>query len=442
MKPNLRLLCWVALVTLSPVAVHTQNAAGPVEITLEDAVARGLARSHRVDEMSARRDAALALQQQALASRHPLVTASGGYTRTNHVDAFGLPSQDNQLRIIYPDIPDNFRTRLDAQWTAYTGGRLEALGQAARLDALASEDDINALQSDLELEITRAFWALVVADESQTVVDDSLARVGEHLRDVRNQLDAGLVPPNDVLTTEAREARQRMLSIQAHTHRDVAEAELARLVALAPGTRIHPVASLTPQTVNADVDALIAQAQAERADRQALAHRVSAADARREAAVAAGRPTIAIGGGVDYANPNPRIFPRRDEWATSWDASVSVNWTVLDGGRTKAGIAQAEASKRALEARAREMDDVLGLEIRQRLAELESSRAAITAAASAVQAATEARRVVENRFSAGVATNTDVLDAQGALLQANLDRTQALANARMAEARLHRALGQ
>ena len=82
------------------------------------------------------------------------------------------------------------------------------------------------------------------------------------------------------------------------------------------------------------------------------------------------------------------------------------------------------------------------MEIRQRLSEAQSSRAAIDAAGDAVRSATEARRVVGERFTAGVATSTDVLDAQVALLQAELDRTQAIANARLARARLERALGQ
>ena len=45
------------------------------------------------------------------------------------------------------------------------------------------------------------------------------------------------------------------------------------------------------------------------------------------------------------------------------------------------------------------------------------------------------------RFNVGVATSTEVLDAQVALLQAELDRTRALASLRLAEARLDRALG-
>ena len=58
-----------------------------------------------------------------------------------------------------------------------------------------------------------------------------------------------------------------------------------------------------------------------------------------------------------------------------------------------------------------------------------------------MRAAVEARRVVGERFNAGVATSTDVLDAQTAVLQAELGRTRAVANARLTLARLDRAVG-
>src|SRR5207302_8627480 len=147
------------------------------------------------------------------------------------------------------------------------------------------------------------------------------------------------------------------------------------------------------------------------------------------------------GGGFDYARPNPRIFPREAAWLESWDASVNLSWTLFDGGKTRAEIAEASAMKRAAEERLADFDAALAVEVRQRMSEVESSRAAIAAAADAVRSAGEARRVVSDRFTAGVATSTDVLDAQVALLQAELDRTQTIANARLAEARLARALG-
>ena len=79
--------------------------------------------------------------------------------------------------------------------------------------------------------------------------------------------------------------------------------------------------------------------------------------------------------------------------------------------------------------------------MRQRLAEVKSAFSAIEAAVVGVGAATEARRVIAERFSAGVATNTDVLNAQAVLLQAELDVTRARANAELASARFNRALG-
>jgi outer membrane protein TolC len=168
---------------------------------------------------------------------------------------------------------------------------------------------------------------------------------------------------------------------------------------------------------------------------------VAGAGERREASRANRRPTVAVGGGVDYARPNPRIFPRSREWNESWDASVQFNWTFWDAGRTGAAVAEAGAAERAAESRLREFDRLLALEVRQRQLDLASAAAAIAAATDGVRSAAEARRVVGDRFAAGVATSTEVLDAHVALLQAELDRTEAIAAARLAEARLARALG-
>ena len=143
------------------------------------------------------------------------MSAQAGYTRTNHVDPFGIRVGSNQLRIIYPDVPDNYRTRLDVQWPIYTGGRLDALERAARIEATASADELAAARGDLTLEITRASGRWSPRPKRCASCEESVTRVDAHLRDVRNQLAAGLVPPNDVLTVEAQESRQRMLAVQA-----------------------------------------------------------------------------------------------------------------------------------------------------------------------------------------------------------------------------------
>ena len=169
--------------------------------------------------------------------------------------------------------------------------------------------------------------------------------------------------------------------------------------------------------------------------------RIAAAEEQVAAAEGSRRPSVAITGGFDYARPNPHIFPRTDRWDESWDAGVSATWAFWDGGRARAEAAQARTLVDAARQRLAEFDSVVALDIRQRLLDIDSGRAALAAADDAVRAATEARRVVAERYRAGVAIQTEVLDADVALLQAELDRTRAIAGVRFAEARLARALG-
>jgi outer membrane protein TolC len=432
------------MAALVALLVTTASAQEPLRLTLEEAQARAQEASHRLAELQARETAASATADVRAAADRPNVALMAGYTRTNHVDEFTVPSPAGGApRVLYPDVPDNWRTRVDLQWPIYTGGRLDALERAARAEAAAVGADLEAARADLRLEVARAFWALVTARSSVEVLERAVERAQTHVGDVKQRLSAGLVPPNEVASAEAQESRQRMLLIEAQNQRDLVASELARLIGENVLGPIEPAATLDlgPPT-GAELQALVAEAQASRSERQALEHRIEAAGERQSAAAAATQPVIAIGGGYDYARPNPRIFPRADRWDDSWDASVNVTWSLWDGGRSKAEVAEAAASATAVRQRLAEFDSVVVLEIRQRLLEIESGRAAVAAANDAVRAAEEARRVVAERFTAGVVTHTEVLDAQLALLQAELDRTRALANVRLAQARLARATGQ
>ena len=85
-------------------------------------------------------------------------------------------------------------------------------------------------QADLRLEVARAFWAVVTARATVDVLEQGVERAQAHVADVRERFNAGLVPPNEVASAEAQESRQRMLLIEARNQRDVAAADLARLV--------------------------------------------------------------------------------------------------------------------------------------------------------------------------------------------------------------------
>jgi outer membrane protein TolC len=430
-------VCTALLLLAAPGrAAHAQ--APPPRVTLADALARAAANSHRLAELTARESASGAVVDQHARADLPIVAAHAGYQRTNHVDEFGF-IQSGQFQVLYPDVPDNSRARLDLQWPIYTGGRTQALERAARAEQHAAGRDLEAARADLRLETTRAFWALVTAAESVVVVEGAVKRMEAQLHDVRARFDAGFLPPNDVLTVEARVARQTTLLIEARNNRDSVRAELARLMGAPLDADFEADADL------ADTPAASAaggpRPTAARAERDAQQLRVEAAEARVAAARADARPSVALLAGYDYARPNPRIFPRKDAWEDSWDIGVNVSFTLWNGGRTAAQVAQTRLLADAARARLAEVDSQIALEIRQRRLDLASSVSQVETALAAVRAATEARRVVAERFSAGVATSSDLLDAEVDQLQAELDRTRARAGVRLAQARLDRALG-
>ena len=417
----------------------------PARLSLAEALARATEASHVLGELKARESASDAVYSQRKTADLPVISAQAGYRRTNHVEEFGFPKPDGSFQILYPDVPNNWRSRLDLQWPIYTGGRSGALERAADAERQAGGKDLDAARSDLTLETTRAFWALVTATESVRVVRESVTRVEGQLHDVKARFDAGFLPPNDVLTVETRVAREHSLLIDAENQRDGARATLARLIGASVDAEFDPDATLDlppSAAMSGNAQTLAAQARAGRADRQALLFRTQAADERVAAARAAFRPQIALAAGYDYARPNPVIFPRQDVWKSSWDVGVNIGWTLWNGGRTAAEVAEARGLSTAVRERLAELDTQITLELRQRQLDLASAIAAVAPAADAVKSATEARRVVQERFVAGVATSADLLDAQQDQLEAELGRTRALANVKLADARLARALGQ
>ena len=122
------------------------------------------------------REAATAVVGQREAARWPQISAVTGYTRTNYVDEFGVPLPNGQQRLIYPNLPNNYRLGAGLQWPVYTGGRQDAVERAARIEAEAVAAERDAVGEDLQLEITRTYWVLVTAGEAVQVVEAALTR--------------------------------------------------------------------------------------------------------------------------------------------------------------------------------------------------------------------------------------------------------------------------
>ncbi len=416
-----------------------------VTVSLEEAIARAIERAPRMAEAQAREAAAGAVVTSRHAATRPTVSTSAGFMRQNHVPEFGVLPGDAVL--LFPDIPNRYRVRADLNVPLFTSGRLEGFVDAARADQRAATADRRTIEDDLRFEVTRAYWLLVVSRQAEQVLVQAVARADASVGDVKARVDAGVLPPNDLLSAQAQRAREFVRLVQARKDAAVAEMDLARLLGETPGTRVvttsavdRPTPAATSLTGQAP-DALVAQALERRPERSSLLERQQSVQATAEAALAALRPQIGAVMGIEPARPNQRFFPLQDKFQTGWDGSVNLTWLIFDSGRAKADRAASLAQADAIGQRVRDFDAQVAVDVRRRLLDLDATRAGLEASETAVSAATEARRVVVERFQAGVATSTDVLNANLDQLEAELERLQLQAQQRLAEAALVRSIG-
>jgi outer membrane protein TolC len=423
------------------------SSSGVQTLTLDEAILRAVEHAPRLAEARARKTAAESSREAKRATAWPSATLSSSIARNNHVDEVTIPIAGGGTRVLFPDIPNNYRLRGELFLPIYAFGRVGATLSAAQSDIDAAIADERAIEADVRFEAARAYWTLVSARATVRLLEESLARYDAHVTTVRARVEAGVLAPNDLLTAQAQRARQSVRLVQAQNDAAVAELDLARLIGATAGASLRPATPVTASVPAAEVlaarsvDELAAGVPTARSEGASLDARAASLHASARAALANLRPYATGIAALEPARPNVRFVPPTDEWRTSWTLGVNVTWPVFDSGRSRAEAAALTAQAGALEARRRDFDNLAALDVRQRVLDITAGRAAIAASAEAVAAAAEARRVVDERFRAGVATNSDVLDAQVALLEAEVERARLLASLRIAEARLIRVAG-
>lgn len=414
-----------------------------VPLTLSEALAHARANSPLLGELQAQRRAAEAGLAGARAERMPRVDISGNYTRNSEVPelSFGIPGVATRT-IIFPNIENTWRAHAGVSVPLWTSGLIEGGITAADRQLRAAGLDLTTAESELELETRGAYWSLVTARESARVLAEAVRSFEEHLKSAQDRFDFGVAARNEVLAVQVELDGAELSRLSAENAAEVSNANLVRLTGLPPETRIEPAEPLSaPAGPDEETETLVATALDTRPELAALQQRIAAARAAADIQRATARPQAGFSFGYDYARPNLRILPLRDEFEGTWSAGVTVSLNAFDGGRTAAAVAQAEARADALEQQLESIRQSLRLEVTSRLLDLRNARALLQVTERSLESARENLRVASDRYREGVIPSSELLDAETALLRAGLDQTEAVTRIQIALARLERAVG-
>lgn len=412
-------------------------------LTIDEALQLGLRNNRGLHISAARSAGAEAKSAEMGASRLPTLALQAGYTRLSDIPPFAVTVPFLPAPVtISPTVLNTYSTKLTLTQPLFTGLRIERAAEAASAAADAAESDYRNDRIDLVYSIRTAYWNLYRAREVKGVIDENVGQIEAHLTDVRNMMGQGLATTNDVLKVQVQLSSMRLSQIDAANNVATAAMALNLLLGLPVETATDVTSTIVPDTtVIGAFDQLARQPIDRRPDVKAAESRRGAAEASVGAARGAWYPQISLIGDYNYARPNPRILPAKDEFQDTWDVGVVASFTLWNWGSTGDQTEQAKASYNQANEACEQIKESARMDVRQSYLSLLQARDKIGVAQQGVEQAQDNYRITKNKFETGTATNTDLLDAEVALLQAKLNNTIAVVDFELAVARMNKALG-
>ncbi len=309
------------------------------------------------------------------------------------------------------------------------------LVEAKKLDAAVTEAQTVLLALESFYEYLRAIGQLAVARQS---AESANRRVEE----LRHSVAAGVASRAELLRAEASASALTKVLLLGSNSLALSEAQLRQRLHLDPQEPIVNGEALdSPLPSEADAESLIRDALLHRSEVASLSQQAQSLRMTRASFVAALLPSLSALGNVDYANPNPRIFPQTGVFQSSWDVTLAVSWSPNQAAMGAAAMAQLEAKRQLLLAQIEQVRDAIELEVRAALHGTASARAQVDSARAQLAAAEESHRARSLRFSQGGATHAELRETELELLRARLGVLNAYVDLRLAHVRLKRACG-
>ena len=426
-----------ALGLAAPVAAQTP-------LTLPAAIARARAQNPDAGSSAAAEREAAQRVTQARAGYLPRLDVVESWQRGNQpVFVFSSLLAQRQFTaadfalgaLNHPDALDNFRSAVMVEQSLFdsaTRANIAATGIGHNMAI------VNRLMVDHDLaaSVTTAYGRVLVA----AAASQSAAAAAETARADRelagNRRDAGLVTDADVLQLDVYVSRTREQQIRATSDERIARAQLNQLMGEPLGEAFALDRSPTASVINAtDLASLEAEALENRADVKLAALQEQLAGATQTAARAAFLPQVTAQGGWEY---NGGAWNTR---TSSWVVGAVARINVFHGFADTARLVEAreQTARRALERD--KAQTAARLDVYIAVARLGAARASDAVGRAAVDHARESRRIVRDRYEAGLTDVASLLRAAEGVLQAETQQTAAQVAVLTETAALQRTLG-
>ncbi|MBL9218081.1 MAG: TolC family protein [Opitutaceae bacterium] len=363
----------------------------------------------------------------------PNVSATAGYAR--NADEISSNGRDH-----------NWSVNITARQVVFAGGGVTASVKSQQLSLDAAVLALRAVINDVLLQVRTQFYGVLVARERIKVQEQNIELLQRQLQDVKNRYEAGTVSNFEVLRAEVALANAQPALITARNDHRLAIEELRRSLGF---TNIdESTVAKTPDFLGSldftpasyELRSALSTARESRPDLQRLLKLESAAEQGVTARRAGYVPDVSVYGAYDWrmnSTGSSSLSNARDGWTLGLQSS----WDIFDGRATAGRVSQARSQLEQAKLAVAEARLSVDVDVRRAISTFQQATELAEASKKVVEQAEEAVRLANARFSAGTATQLDVLTSQVDLTTARLNQLQAYYSYNVAVANVRRAMG-
>jgi outer membrane protein TolC len=296
-----------------------------------------------------------------------------------------------------------------------------------------------SLKDARELVVLAVGNAYLLAIASAARVDTAEAQVKNAQALYNKALDqenAGLSPTIDTLRAQVELQTRRQQQIAANNDLAKQRLSLARIIGLPPGqnfvlTEKAPYQALTPLPL----EIYLARAYGSRSDYQAAESQVRAAELLYSGAKAGRYPTLDLNANFGDIGVTP------GQSNGTWQVAGSLNVPIFAGNRVHSDVLEADSQLRQARSQLGNLRGQIDYDVRTALLDLNAAAQQVEVARSSVVLAEQTLAQSQDRFSAGVADNLEVVQAQESVAAAHESYIDSLYAHNLAKLELARAIG-
>jgi outer membrane protein TolC len=420
----------------------TLSAQEKLQLTVEEAVRIGIENSNQLHASQMNALYNDARWSEVNTDRLPSLKLNANYTRLSEIDPYTLNTPAGSFEIS-PNIVDNYNIQLSLTQPIFTGFRLESNSNIAEYNTLASQESYNYDKQTLINNIKSSYWNYFRTMKLKEAVDENVKQVEAHLNDAQNLFDQGLATKSDLLKVKVQLSEAQLRQIDAKNNVQLANKSLNNVLNLPLSTEIVIASELSSAVDSVrSLNELTERAYNNRSDLKAAEYKVNSSESAITLAQSGWWPQIYLNGNFYYLNPNQRYFPVEEEFKDSWDASVTFQFDLWNWNKSGHQTDEAEALNEQAKDQYQIIKDAIALEVNQNYLNLLRETERMSVSEFNVEQAEENYRVTSELFKQGLILNSELLDAEVALLVARVGYIQSLVDYEIAKANLEKSIGE